>query len=300
MINTPARPPPTRSTARSPTCRTPPPRRSRSRRRPRPPTVSEMLETHNMLRADTTALFERLREANIMLQEVLSGSHENMSALENTLMLRVSEFVAAMNEVTGSTTARHRAASSSKISNFREITTPCRHRSRPARRAFEAHGRDLGKAAELIDRSNQRTEDAVNERRVSLELAGRHARHPHRGHRTAPQALLRPARRVARGRRHRAREIARLVSEVERRGARAITDQFERVREAAEAERARTVETMRTVYRTPRRKPTACSATPTNASSTRRRHALDLRQSPATLNRCSARPARALPKPCRT
>ena len=63
-------------------------------------TVTEMLETHNMLRADTTALFERLREANIMLQEVLSGSHENMSALENTLMLRVSEFVTAMNEVT--------------------------------------------------------------------------------------------------------------------------------------------------------------------------------------------------------
>ena len=65
--------------------------------------VSEMMETHNMLRADTTALFERLREANIMLQEVLSGAHENMSALENTLMLRVSEFVKAMNEVTGST-----------------------------------------------------------------------------------------------------------------------------------------------------------------------------------------------------
>ena len=42
-----------------------------------------------MLRADTTALFERLREANIMLQEVLSGAHENMGALENTLMLRV-------------------------------------------------------------------------------------------------------------------------------------------------------------------------------------------------------------------
>ena len=55
--------------------------------------VKEMLETHTMLRSDTTALFERLREANIMLQEVLSGAHENMGALENTLMLRVSEFV---------------------------------------------------------------------------------------------------------------------------------------------------------------------------------------------------------------
>jgi len=42
-------------------------------------TVADMLETHGMLRSDTTALFERLREANILLQEVLSGAHENMS-----------------------------------------------------------------------------------------------------------------------------------------------------------------------------------------------------------------------------
>ncbi len=48
--------------------------------------VSEMLETHNMLRSDTTTLFERLREANILLQEVLSGAHENMSSIENTLV----------------------------------------------------------------------------------------------------------------------------------------------------------------------------------------------------------------------
>ena len=67
--------------------------------RPRRPAVSEMLETHGMLRSDTTTLFERLREANILLQEVLSGAHENMSALENTLVTRVSEFVATMNEV---------------------------------------------------------------------------------------------------------------------------------------------------------------------------------------------------------
>ena len=58
--------------------------------------VNEMMETHNMLRADTTALFERLREANIMLQEVLSGSHANLSAFKNTLVLRVSELVSAM------------------------------------------------------------------------------------------------------------------------------------------------------------------------------------------------------------
>jgi len=61
--------------------------------------VTEIQETQSMLRSDTTALYERLREANILLQEVLSGAHENMSDIESTLVTRVSEFVAAMNDV---------------------------------------------------------------------------------------------------------------------------------------------------------------------------------------------------------
>ena len=58
-----------------------------------------------MLRSDTTALFERLREANILLQEVLSGAHENMSEIESTLVTRVADFVTAMNEVAQKTGA---------------------------------------------------------------------------------------------------------------------------------------------------------------------------------------------------
>ena len=131
-------------------------------------TVSEMLETHNMLRADTTALFERLREANIMLQEVLSGAHENMSALENTLMLRVSEFVTAMNEVTGATgDATSRVETN--IANFRDVTARVITDLGQLADQFDVHGRDLAKAAELIDHSNQRTEDSINERRVQLD-----------------------------------------------------------------------------------------------------------------------------------
>ncbi len=75
--------------------------------------VSEMLETHSMLRSDTTALFERLREANILLQEVLSGAHDNMSEIESTLVTRVADFVAAMNDVaqkTGTANNAGRAA----------------------------------------------------------------------------------------------------------------------------------------------------------------------------------------------
>src|ERR1041384_3811398 len=61
--------------------------------------VTEMMETHGMLRNDTSALFERLREANVLLQEVLGGATENLSKIETTLSRRVSEFVSTMNDI---------------------------------------------------------------------------------------------------------------------------------------------------------------------------------------------------------
>ena len=46
------------------------------------------------------ALFERLREGNILLQEVLTGAHDNLNSLERALVTRVADFVSAMNDVT--------------------------------------------------------------------------------------------------------------------------------------------------------------------------------------------------------
>ena len=48
--------------------------------------------------------------------------------------------------------------------------------------------------------------------------------------------------------RRRAREVARLVSEASAEGTRAISEQYERVRENAEDERQRTAEAMRAIY----------------------------------------------------
>jgi hypothetical protein len=209
--------------------------------------VKEMLETHTMLRSDTTALFERLREANIMLQEVLSGAHENMGALENTLMLRVSEFVTAMNEVTASTgDATGRVETN--IANFRDITTQVITDLGQLARQFDMHGRELTKAVEVIDHSNQRTEDSVNERRVQLDslVATLDIRTDDLEKRLSRfSALLDESLEAASTR---AREVARLVSESSAEGTRAISDQYERVRENAEEERQRACEAMREIY----------------------------------------------------
>ncbi len=210
-------------------------------------TVTEMLETHNMLRSDTTSLFERLREANLMLQEVLSGSHENMGALENTLMLRVSEFVTAMNEVTAST-GEVTDRVETNITNFREITAHVVTDLGQLAGQFEDHGRELAKAAEQIDASNQRTEDTVNDRRAQLDslVATLDIRTEDIEQRLKRfSGLLDESLEAASTR---AREVARLVSESSAEGTRAITEQYELVRENAEHERERTAETMRSVY----------------------------------------------------
>jgi hypothetical protein len=210
-------------------------------------TVSEMLETHNMLRADTTSLFERLREANIMLQEVLSGTHENMSALENTLMLRVSEFVAAMNEVTAST-SEATSRVEVDISNFRDITSRVITDLGQLAVQFDHHGRDLAKAADMIDLSNQRTEDIVTERRVSLDslVATLDIRTEDLDQRLKRfSGLLDESLEAASSR---AREVARVVSEASTEGSRAIYEQYEHVRTNAEEERQRTAESMRAIY----------------------------------------------------
>ena len=157
-------------------------------------TVSEMLETHNMLRSDATALFGRLREANIMLQEVLSGSHENMSALENTLMLRVSEFVSAMNEVTAATGD----ATEPHGKQHRRLPRDHRRRagqSRPARAAVRRarpRSRQGGRARSSA--ATERPSRASTSGAVSWIRWSRTLDIAHRGPRPAAQALLRPAR----------------------------------------------------------------------------------------------------------
>src|SRR4029079_7792161 len=60
----------------------------------------EMQETSKILRTDTVALFERLREGNILLQEGLTGAHDNLNSLERALVTRAADCVSAMNDVT--------------------------------------------------------------------------------------------------------------------------------------------------------------------------------------------------------
>jgi hypothetical protein len=210
-------------------------------------TVAEMLETHTMLRSDSTALFERLREANILLQEVLSGAHENMSSIEHTMASRVSEFVAAMSDLSsksGATTAKVEQ----HLGTFNTVTAKVLHDLGDLADQFSSHGRTLVGAVELLEASNRRTEDSVANRNTNLEVlvSTLDTRTEDFGQRLARfSSLLDESLDTATAR---AREIASVIAESSSESVQSIEQQYDLVRTASEEERRRTNEVLNSVY----------------------------------------------------
>ena len=210
-------------------------------------TVADMLETHGMLRSDTTALFERLREANILLQEVLSGAHENMSAIEKTMVTRVSDFVAAMTDLSSksNTTA---AKVEQHLGSFNNTTAKVLEDLSGLASQFSTHGRSLAAAVELLDRSNRETAETVGERESTIAalvsaLDSRTDDFEERLRRFS--GLLEESLDTATAR---SRQIAEIIAETSNDSVQTIEQQYELVRSTAEEERRRTNETFNAVY----------------------------------------------------
>jgi len=210
-------------------------------------TVAEMLETHGMLRSDTTTLFERLREANGLLQEVLSGAQDNLSSIESMLSSRVTEFVGTMNQLlerTGDTTTRME----DHIGSFYGLTTKALGDLTTLSQQFDGHGRSLVQAVEVVDTSNRRIDETLGARRAALDEVAISL-----GRRTQDlderlkrfSGLLDESLAAAEAR---ARDIARVVADATAEGTRAVADQHDAVRVATEQERARTADALRALY----------------------------------------------------
>ena len=210
-------------------------------------TVADMLETQGMLRSDTTALFERLREANILLQEVLSGAHENMSSLERTMVTRVSEFVAAMNDLTVKSDTSTSVVEQ-HVGTFNAVTSKVLRELGELAAQFSVQGRSLAEAVELLEKSNRRTEESVANQRANIEalVSTLDARTDDFGQRLQRfSGLLDESLDAATTR---AREIAGIVAETSNDSVQLIEQQYELVRTTSEDERRRTGETLNAVY----------------------------------------------------
>jgi len=209
--------------------------------------VAEVMETHALLRRDTTEVFERLRDANVLLQEVLSGATENLGKIEGSLSARVREFVATVTQVSdrGSQTS---AKMEEHIRAFHGTTTAVLRDIATAAAQFDQHGRALAAAAEAINVGNGRTDAAMTERRTALEaliaeLDGKSEDLDQRLVRFAK--LLTDSLEAAESR---TREVARIIAESSSSGSQAIAAQYDMVRATAEEERKRTADTLNTIY----------------------------------------------------
>ena len=130
--------------------------------------VTEMQETSKILRTDTVALFERLREGNILLQEVLTGAHDNLNSLERALVTRVADFVSAMNDVT----SRNGVATQTledQLTIFNTKTSKALEDLGSLSSEFETHGKALVDAAAVVEQANRTTTTSVAERKSQLE-----------------------------------------------------------------------------------------------------------------------------------
>ncbi len=210
--------------------------------------VTEMQETSKILRTDTVALFERLREGNILLQEVLTGAHDNLNSLERALVTRVADFVSTMNDVT----SRNGLATQTlddQLTVFNTKTSKALEDLGSLSGQFETHGQALVDAAALVEQSNRSTTSSVEERKSTLEslVTTIDLRTTDLDQRlTRFTSLLDESLAAAE---ERARDIARVVAETAGAGSAAISHQFEAVRVSAEEERRLTSESMSEIYR---------------------------------------------------
>ena len=209
--------------------------------------VTEMQETSKILRTDTVALFERLREGNILLQEVLTGAHDNLNSLERALVTRVADFVSAMNDVT----SRNGIATQTledQLTVFNSKTSKALEDLGTLSTQFESHGKSLVEAASVVEQANRSTTTSVADRKEQLELLVT----------TIDLRTTDLDQRLSRftglldellaAAEERARDIARVVAETAGAGSAAISRQFEAVRAAAENERQQTLDAMNDLY----------------------------------------------------
>ena len=209
--------------------------------------VTEMQETSKILRTDTVALFERLREGNILLQEVLTGAHDNLNSLERALVTRVADFVSAMNDVT----SRNGVATQTledQLTVFNAKTSKALEDLGALSSQFETHGKALVEAAAVVEQANRTTTTSVAERKSQLEslVTTIDLRTTDLDQRLSRfTGLLDELLAAAE---ERARDIARVVAETAGAGSAAISRQFEAVRAAAENERQQTLDAMNDLY----------------------------------------------------
>jgi len=161
---------------------------------------------------------------------------------------RVADFVSAMNDVTSRNGLRRRTWKTSSMSSIRRPRGRCWISANWSTQ-FDAHGKALVDAAQVVEQSNKNTTASLAERKLALEslVTTIDLRTTDLDQRLSRfTGLLDESLAAAE---ERARDIARVVAETAGAGSAAITRQFEAVRSASEEEHRQTIDSMHDIYR---------------------------------------------------
>ncbi len=210
-------------------------------------TVSEIHDTHDMLRSDATALFERLRDANDLLQNVLGGARSNLNAIEQVLSTRVVEFVSTVERLLESTDAAS-GKLDRQVSSFYGLTSRVLGDLSELAIQFEGHGKALVDAVASLERANDDTLATASGRRNAIEelaaaIDGRTEQldaHLKRFSNVIDVSL--------RSAEDRARDAARLVAEATAEGSRTLAERHAAIRSITEQESRQTLASLRDLH----------------------------------------------------
>jgi hypothetical protein len=209
--------------------------------------VSEIHETHGMLHSDSTALFERLRDANGLLQHVLGGAQTNLNAIEQVLSTRVGEFVSTVEQLldaAGATTGKL----DRQVSSFYGLTTRVLGDLGELAVQFDGHGKALADAVALLEKASDDTLASVTERKDVVEDLAKAV-----DSRTGEldQQLKRFSNLIdvsLRSAEERARDAARLVVEATSEGSRALAERHAAIRSTTEQQSKQTLASLHQLY----------------------------------------------------
>ncbi len=210
-------------------------------------TVSEIHETHDMLRADATALFERLRDANDLLQNVLGGARTNLNAIEQVLSTRVVEFVSTVERLLENTDSAS-GKLDRQVSSFYGLTSRVLGDLSELAVQFEGHGKALADAVAVLERTSDDSLASVSGRKSAIEELARAM-----DSRTEQlDAYLKRFSNMIdvslRSAEDRARDAARLVAEATTEGARALAERHAAIRSTTEQESKQTLLSLRELH----------------------------------------------------
>jgi hypothetical protein len=210
-------------------------------------TVSEIRETHGMLSSGATALFERLRDANGALQDVLGGAQTNLSTIEKILSIRVGEFVSTLEQLLDTTDATT-GKLDRQVSSFYGLTSRVLGDLGELAVQFDGHGKALGDAVALLEKANNDTMASVTERKNAIEelaMAADGRTEQLDKHLKKFSNLIDVSLRSAEDR---ARDAARLVAEATSEGARTLAERHAAIRATAEQQGKQTIQSLHELH----------------------------------------------------